>query len=231
MGHVPGFARHAHRDRPRRARPRAGRSRHNSRGDGRPRRGPGQASSSPRCWTCIPTPTPTGYNCININADNDAGPADRLPCGGGLGAAPSHPRHHHAERDGDRPAAAAGGDLERHARSSPELNLPADPGGILIRAGLEPGVRLTEALGIESDALYDLEVNPNRPDAMSVAGVAHDVGRPARASRYRSRRPLTPDRPRPAIWSRSSFADPPGCAHFSAHRAPGRDRVPGPRTR
>ena len=30
-------------------------------------------------------------------------------------------------------------------------------------------------MGIESDVLYDLEVNPNRPDAMSVAGVARDL--------------------------------------------------------
>ncbi len=30
-------------------------------------------------------------------------------------------------------------------------------------------------MGIEADALYDLEINPNRPDAMSVAGVARDL--------------------------------------------------------
>ena len=38
-----------------------------------------------------------------------------------------------------------------------------------------PGTPLREALGIESDVLYDLEINPNRPDAMSVAGVARDL--------------------------------------------------------
>ena len=60
--------------------------------------------------------------------------------------------------------------------SPPELGLPGDPGGILVLGdGLEPGTPLREALGIESDVLYDLEINPNRPDAMSVAGVARDL--------------------------------------------------------
>jgi phenylalanyl-tRNA synthetase beta chain len=60
--------------------------------------------------------------------------------------------------------------------SPPELNLPGDPSGILVLPEqLAPGTPLTEALGIRSDVLYDLEINPNRPDAMSVAGVARDV--------------------------------------------------------
>ena len=37
------------------------------------------------------------------------------------------------------------------------------------------GVPFAEAMGIERDVLYDLEINPNRPDAMSVAGVARDL--------------------------------------------------------
>jgi phenylalanyl-tRNA synthetase beta chain len=60
--------------------------------------------------------------------------------------------------------------------SPPEVNLPGDPSGILLLPDtLEPGTPLTEALGISADVLYDLEINPNRPDAMSVAGVARDV--------------------------------------------------------
>jgi phenylalanyl-tRNA synthetase beta chain len=60
--------------------------------------------------------------------------------------------------------------------SPPELNLPGDAGGILILGeGLEPGTPLREALGIEADVLWDLEVNPNRPDAMSIAGLARDL--------------------------------------------------------
>lgn len=60
--------------------------------------------------------------------------------------------------------------------SSQELGLGDDHGGIMILPGAaEVGAPLTAALGIESDVLYDLEVNPNRPDAMSVAGVARDL--------------------------------------------------------
>ena len=60
--------------------------------------------------------------------------------------------------------------------SSRELDLGDDHGGILILPpDLEPGTPIAEALGIERDVRYDLEINPNRPDAMSVAGVARDL--------------------------------------------------------
>jgi phenylalanyl-tRNA synthetase beta chain len=60
--------------------------------------------------------------------------------------------------------------------SAPELGLGGDPGGILLLPqGLEVGAPFVEAMGIERDVLYDLEINPNRPDAMSVAGVARDL--------------------------------------------------------
>ncbi|CAN5732054.1 phenylalanine--tRNA ligase subunit beta [soil metagenome] len=60
--------------------------------------------------------------------------------------------------------------------SAPELGLGGDPGAIIVLTGdLAPGTDLREALGIEADVLYDLEINPNRPDAMSVAGVARDL--------------------------------------------------------
>jgi phenylalanyl-tRNA synthetase beta chain len=57
-----------------------------------------------------------------------------------------------------------------------EIGLGEDSGGILILPpDLDPGTPLVEALGLASDVLYDLEINPNRPDAMSVAGVARDL--------------------------------------------------------
>jgi phenylalanyl-tRNA synthetase beta chain len=57
-----------------------------------------------------------------------------------------------------------------------EMGLGDDHGGILVLApDLALGTPVTEALGIEPDVLFDLEVNPNRPDAMSVAGVARDL--------------------------------------------------------
>jgi phenylalanyl-tRNA synthetase beta chain len=60
--------------------------------------------------------------------------------------------------------------------SSRELGLGDDHAGIMVLgADAEPGVELTEVLGLADDVLYDLEINPNRPDAMSVAGVARDL--------------------------------------------------------
>ena len=60
--------------------------------------------------------------------------------------------------------------------SGRELGLGEDHSGILLLDG-EPalGTPITEALGITPDVLFDLEINPNRPDAMSVAGVARDL--------------------------------------------------------
>ena len=60
--------------------------------------------------------------------------------------------------------------------SGAEIGMGDDHEGILIlEQGLSLGVPLTEALGIHPDVLFDLEVNPNRPDAMSVMGVARDL--------------------------------------------------------
>ncbi|HET8930997.1 MAG TPA: phenylalanine--tRNA ligase subunit beta, partial [Acidimicrobiales bacterium] len=60
--------------------------------------------------------------------------------------------------------------------STRELGLGDDHEGIwLLDGDLPLGVPLREAIGMEPDVCYDLEVNPNRPDAMSVAGVARDV--------------------------------------------------------
>jgi len=60
--------------------------------------------------------------------------------------------------------------------SSQEIGLGDDHDGILLLdPGLDLGTPLVEALEIRPDVLYDLEVNPNRPDAMSVAGVARDL--------------------------------------------------------
>lgn len=60
--------------------------------------------------------------------------------------------------------------------STRELGLGDDHEGIwLLDGGLALGTPLREATGIEPDVCYDLEINPNRPDAMSVAGVARDL--------------------------------------------------------
>lgn len=64
--------------------------------------------------------------------------------------------------------------------SGAEIGFGDDHDGILILndrvvEGAAPGMALGDALGVEPDVLWDLEVNANRPDAMSVAGVARDL--------------------------------------------------------
>ena len=63
--------------------------------------------------------------------------------------------------------------------SASEIGFGEDSDGIMLlterAAGADLGTPITEVLGVEQDVLYDLEVNANRPDAMSVAGVARDL--------------------------------------------------------
>jgi len=60
--------------------------------------------------------------------------------------------------------------------SAAELGLGADHDGIMILPdNLETGAPLMQELGLVGDVLWDLEINPNRPDAMSIAGVARDL--------------------------------------------------------
>ena len=61
-----------------------------------------------------------------------------------------------------------------------ELELGDDAEGIMILndrvdAGAGPGMPLAEALDLAPDVLWDLDVGANRPDAMSVMGVARDL--------------------------------------------------------
>jgi phenylalanyl-tRNA synthetase beta chain len=60
--------------------------------------------------------------------------------------------------------------------SASELEMSDDTDGIMI---LDPrfrqGTALADALGVERDVLYDLDLTGNRPDALSVAGVARDL--------------------------------------------------------
>jgi phenylalanyl-tRNA synthetase beta chain len=60
--------------------------------------------------------------------------------------------------------------------SAPEVGLGSDSEGILILPPeLAPGALLADALGLAGDTWYELEINANRPDAMSVAGIARDL--------------------------------------------------------
>jgi phenylalanyl-tRNA synthetase beta chain len=62
--------------------------------------------------------------------------------------------------------------------SGQELNLTDDAEGILVLndvAGARPGQPLVDALGIDTDVVFDIAVEANRPDAGSMAGVARDL--------------------------------------------------------
>ncbi|MPY96082.1 MAG: phenylalanine--tRNA ligase subunit beta [Acidimicrobiia bacterium] len=65
--------------------------------------------------------------------------------------------------------------------SAAELGFGEDHSGIMILAGGAPGEApapgqpLLEAMGITEDVLFDLDITGNRPDALSVAGVARDL--------------------------------------------------------
>ncbi len=60
--------------------------------------------------------------------------------------------------------------------SAIELGLGADADGILqLDKSLILGTPITDALGLESDVVYDLAIEGNRPDANSIAGVARDA--------------------------------------------------------
>ncbi len=75
-----------------------------------------------------------------------------------------------------RPRKMRGAPSQGMLCSTRELGLGDDHEGIwLLDGDLPLGAPLAEAVGIRPDVCYDLEINPNRPDAMSVAGVARDV--------------------------------------------------------
>jgi phenylalanyl-tRNA synthetase beta chain len=63
--------------------------------------------------------------------------------------------------------------------SPSELGIEQQDGekGILVLAKdvAVPGTALREALGLGADVVFDLDISPNRPDALSVAGVARDL--------------------------------------------------------
>ena len=60
--------------------------------------------------------------------------------------------------------------------SAAELEVAEDADGIhILDPGLTVGQPLVDALGTQTDVLFDIDVEGNRPDALSVAGVARDL--------------------------------------------------------
>ncbi len=61
-----------------------------------------------------------------------------------------------------------------------ELGLPqpaeTSDGLLILPAGVAaPGTPLSQALDLQADAVFDLDITPNRPDALCMAGVARDL--------------------------------------------------------
>jgi phenylalanyl-tRNA synthetase beta chain len=60
-----------------------------------------------------------------------------------------------------------------------EVGLPnasGEDGLLILPPGLAPpGTPLTDALGIVPDVVFDLDISPNRPDCLSIAGIARDL--------------------------------------------------------
>jgi phenylalanyl-tRNA synthetase beta chain len=71
------------------------------------------------------------------------------------------------------------GELSNGMLCSPvEVDLPAtgDDGLLILPPDIAPpGTPLTEALDLRPDVVFDLDISPNRPDAMSMAGIARDL--------------------------------------------------------
>jgi phenylalanyl-tRNA synthetase beta chain len=81
---------------------------------------------------------------------------------------------------GDRPPLAAatirGVESRGMILAEDEVDLGPDHAGIMVLPeGLEPGMPLAEALPL-SETVLELEVTPNRPDLLSVWGLAREVG-------------------------------------------------------
>lgn len=60
--------------------------------------------------------------------------------------------------------------------SGNELGLSDDHTGLMVLGeGITAGMPLTDAIGIKPDTIYDLSIEGNRPDALSLLGVARDL--------------------------------------------------------
>ena len=129
-------------------------------------------------------------------------------------------RHDHARRHGDRPAQDAwasesNGMLCSSRELGPRATSTAASACSTVAAA--PGTPLAEALGVVPDVLWDLEINPNRPDAMSVAGLARDLAAALDLPFTLPSPEGHPDRRRrPPRRSTVEIADPDLCGRFGA---------------
>jgi phenylalanyl-tRNA synthetase beta chain len=101
--------------------------------------------------------------------------------------------------------------------SPSELAISADHGGILLLNGeaLEPGADLVAALGLD-DAVLDIEVEPNRPDFLSVFGVAREVSAATGVPLQEPDLAIEEDAEEAAAVATIELRDLEGCPHYLA---------------
>ena len=103
--------------------------------------------------------------------------------------------------------------------SEKELGLGEDHAGILVLDG-EPDLGTDFADLVElPDVVFDLEITTNRPDAMSLRGLARDLGAYYRIDHRIPERPLTTVPGSSAI--KVEIGDPVGCRRFTAREIRG----------
>jgi phenylalanyl-tRNA synthetase beta chain len=112
--------------------------------------------------------------------------------------------------------------------SEAELGLGDDAGGILLLDGTaEPGAALAATLGLD-DPILEVEVTPNRPDCLSVIGVAREV---AALTRGRLRPPairLSEHEPAAADLAAVTIEDADLCPRYAARVITGVTVAPSP---
>ena len=111
--------------------------------------------------------------------------------------------------------------------SERELGLGDDHDGILVLSDDVPeGVPLVDVLG---DAVLDAEVTPNRPDCLSILGVAHEVAAITGAQVSEPDAAYPEDGPPIASRVRIEIEDPDLCARYTAGLIEGIKIGPSPK--
>ena len=112
--------------------------------------------------------------------------------------------------------------------SAKELGLAEDASGLLLlEKTLRPGTRIAEALGLD-DAVLEMNVTPNRGDALSHLGVAREVA-VLTAQQLRGPAPSVPEsKPDVQEVARVRVEDTRGCRRFAARVVEGITIGPSP---